>query len=182
MSKNTNTELARLIYSAMFLSLALLLPFLTGQIPSVGTALLPMHLPVILCGFICGPYWGMAVGATAPILRSIIFERPVLMPDAVAMAFELAMYAFIAGLLYRKLDKKLFYTYVTLLASMISGRIVWAMVMFVLILMGSAQGEIGFALVWTRTVLQSIPGIILQIVAIPAIVNVLKKNRLMLNY
>lgn len=182
MSKNTNTELARLIYSAMFLSLALLLPFLTGQIPSFGTALLPMHLPVILCGFICGPYWGMAVGATAPILRSIIFERPVLMPDAVAMAFELAMYAFIAGLLYRKLDKNLFYTYVTLIASMISGRIVWAMVMFVLILMGSAQGEIGFALVWTRTVLQGIPGIILQIVAIPAIVNVLKKNRLMLNY
>ncbi len=182
MSKNTNTELARLIYSAMFLSLALLLPFLTGQIPSFGTTLLPMHLPVILCGFICGPYWGMAVGATAPILRSIIFERPVLMPDAVAMAFELAMYAFIAGLLYRKLDKNLFYTYVTLLASMISGRIVWAMVMFVLILMGSAQGEIGFALVWTRTVLHGIPGIILQIVAIPAIVNVLKKNRLMLNY
>lgn len=181
MSKSTNFALARLIYSAMFLSLALLLPFLTAQIPSFGTMLLPMHLPVILCGFICGPQWGIAVGATAPLLRSVIFERPVLMPDAVAMAFELAMYAFIAGLLYKKLEKNLFYTYVTLVSSMVSGRIVWAFVMFFLILIGSAQGEIGFALVWTRTVLQGIPGIVAQLVLVPLIVDVLKKNRLMLN-
>ncbi len=181
MSKNTNIALARLVYSAMYLALALLLPFLTGQMPSFGTALLPMHLPVILCGFVCGPYWGMAVGATAPILRSIIFERPVLMPDAVAMAFELAMYAFLAGLLYRKLDKKLFYTYVTLLAAMVGGRMVWAIITFLLILVGSAKGEIGFAIIWTETIIKGLPGIVLQLVLIPPIIDVLKKNRLMLN-
>ncbi|MBQ4316955.1 MAG: ECF transporter S component, partial [Clostridia bacterium] len=64
MAKSKNTALARLLYSSMFLALALLLPFLTAQIKPFGSALCPMHLPVILCGFICGPSWGMAVGAT----------------------------------------------------------------------------------------------------------------------
>lgn len=181
MSKKTNTALARLLYSAMFLSLGLLLPFLTAQIPSFGASLLPMHLPVLLCGFICGPMWGMVVGAATPIIRSFVFGMPVLMPTAVAMAFELATYAFIAGLLYKKLDKNILMHYVALITSMVCGRLVWGAVMFILIFAGFADGTIGLSLVWTNTVLQSIPGIILQLVAIPLIVNVLKKNRLMLN-
>ena len=181
MAKNKNTALARLLYSAMFLSLALLLPFLTAQIPEIGSKLLPMHLPVMLCGFICGPSWGMAVGAVAPILRSMIFARPVMVPDALSMAFELAAYAFIAGLLYRRLGKKFFFIYVSLIAAMVAGRIVWGIVSFVLIFLGLEGGDIGISLIWTHTVLQGIPGIILQLVAIPLIVNVLNKNRLMLN-
>lgn len=182
MAKSTNTALARLLYSAMFLALGLLLPFLTAQIPEIGSKLLPMHLPVILCGFVCGPTWGMAVGAVTPILRSLIFARPVLMPDALSMAFELATYAFVAGLLYRRLGRKnFFFTYISLITAMVSGRLVWGVVTFVLIFFGLEGGSIGISLIWTHTVLQGIPGIILQLVAIPAIVNVLKKNRLMLN-
>ncbi len=181
MAKKTNAKLARLLYSAMFLALAILLPFLTAQIKPFGAALCPMHLPVILCGFICGPYWGMAVGVSAPLLRSMMFGMPELMPSAVAMAFELAAYAFIAGLLYKKLNKNIFMYYVTLITAMVAGRLVWGAVMFILIFAGMANGEIGFALIWTKTVLASIPGIILQLIAIPVIVNVLKKNRLMLN-
>lgn len=181
MAKSKNTALARLLYSAMFLALGLLLPFLTAQIPEIGSKLLPMHLPVILCGFVCGPAWGMAVGAVTPILRSLIFARPVLMPDALSMAFELATYAFVAGLLYRKLNKNIFFTYISLITAMVSGRLVWGVVSFVLIFLGLEGGSIGLSLIWTHTVLQGIPGIILQLVAIPAIVNVLKKNRLMLN-
>ena len=181
MAKTTNAKLARLLYSSMFLALAMLLPFLTAQIKPVGASLCPMHLPVILCGFICGPYWGMAVGISAPLLRSVMFGMPELMPSAVAMAFELAAYAFIAGLLYKKLNKNLFMYYVALITAMVAGRLVWGAVMFILIYAGMANGEIGFALIWAKTVLASIPGIILQIIAIPLIVNVMKKNRLMLN-
>ncbi|MBQ3229896.1 MAG: ECF transporter S component [Clostridia bacterium] len=165
----------------MFLALALLLPFLTAQIPEIGSKLCPMHLPVILCGFICGPFWGMAVGITAPLLRSFVFGMPVLMPDAIAMAAELAVYAFIAGMLYKKLKKTIVYIYVDLLAAMVCGRLVWGAATFILIFAGLTDGEIGFSLIWTRTVLQSIPAIILQLIAIPLIVNVLKKNKLMLN-
>ncbi len=181
MAKSKNTALARLLYSAMFLALALLLPFLTAQIPEIGSKLLPMHLPIMLCGFICGPSWGMTVGAIAPILRSMIFARPVMVPDALSMAFELATYAFIAGLLYRRLGKKFFFIYVSLIAAMVAGRIVWGIVSFFLIFVGLEGGEIGLSLIWSHTVLQGIPGIILQLVAIPLIVNVLNKNRLMLN-
>ena len=182
MAKGKNVALARLLYSSMFLALGLLLPFLTAQIKPFGSSLCPMHLPVLLCGFICGPYWGFAVGAITPILRSVTFGAPLLMPDAVAMAFELAAYAFIAGLLYKKLEKNMFMLFVELITAMICGRLVWGLVTFVFIFLGIGSGEIGFALIWTKTVLQSIPGIILQIVAIPLIINVLRKNRLMLNY
>lgn len=182
MAKGKNLALARLLYSAMFLALGLLLPFLTAQIKPIGSSLCPMHLPVLLCGFVCGPYWGLAVGAITPILRSVTFGAPILMPDAVAMAFELAAYAFIAGLLYKRLEKNMFLSYVELITAMICGRLVWGLVTFVFIFLGMSGGAIGFSIIWTKTVLQSIPGIILQLVLIPPIINVLRKNRLMLNY
>lgn len=180
MAKKANAETAKLLYSAMFLALALLLPFLTAQIPQIGKQLCPMHLPVILCGFVCGPFWGAAVGVAAPLLRSFIFSTPALMPNAIAMAAELAVYAFIAGMLFKRLNKNIFYIYVDLIAAMIGGRLVWGAVMFALIFAGLAQGQIGFELIWVSTVLQSIPAIILQLVAIPITVNVLRKNRLLL--
>ncbi len=181
MSRKTNLALARLLYSSMFMALGLLLPFLTAQIPQVGKALLPMHLPIFICGFVCGPSWGLLVGVVTPLLRSFIFSIPVLMPTAVAMAFELGTYGFVAGLLYKKLGKNIFMNYITLITSMVCGRIVWGAVTFVLIFIGKAQGEIALSVIWTNTVLNGVSGIILQLVVIPPIVNVLKKNRLMLN-
>ena len=180
MARGKNTAVVRLLYSSMFLALAMLLPFLIGQIRPFGIALLPMHIPVILCGFICGPSWGMAVGVAAPLLRSIVFGQPTMI-SAIAMAFELATYAFIAGILYKSLKKNLFMFYIELLTVMVAGRIVWGLVMFVFIILGLASGTIGFGLIWGSTVLNSIPGIILQLIVIPPIINVLKKNRLMLN-
>ena len=60
-----NNSVKKLVYSAICLALCLVLPFLTGQIPEVGSMLLPMHLPVLLCGFLCGGPWGAAVGFIA---------------------------------------------------------------------------------------------------------------------
>ncbi len=181
MGRKTSYTLAQLLYSATFLSLALLLPFLTAQVKVLGAALCPMHIPVIICGFVCGPFWGMVVGAAAPLLRAFMFGMPTAFPDAFAMAFELAVYAFVAGMLYKKLKKNIFMTYVTLLASMVSGRLVWSLVMVVIALIGKLDEPISFALIWSSTVTGSIWGIVLQIVAIPPIISVLKQNRLMLN-
>ena len=50
--KNLNTK--KLAYAALFLALCLVLPMLTGQIPQIGSMLLPMHIPVLLCGLVCG--------------------------------------------------------------------------------------------------------------------------------
>ena len=92
---NKNASIRRLTLSAMLLAIGMLLPFLTGQIQHIGNMLCPMHLPVFICGMVCGPFWGLAVGAVLPLLRSMVFGMPVLMPAAAAMAFELAAYGFI---------------------------------------------------------------------------------------
>lgn len=78
-----------LVLAALFLALGLLLPFVTGQIAAFGSWFLPMHLPVLLCGFVCGWPYGLAVGFVVPLLRSFLFGMPPMMPTAVAMAFEL---------------------------------------------------------------------------------------------
>ena len=129
MKKN---DVLKLTYSGLCLALCLVLPFLTGQIPQIGSMLLPMHLPVLLCGFICGPVWGLGVGLVAPILRSLLFHMPPLFPTATAMAFELAAYGCLSGLFYRLLPKKPVNLYVSLLLAMVGGRLVWGLVMLVL--------------------------------------------------
>ena len=75
-----------LALAALFLARGLILPFLTMQIPQIGSMLLPMHLPVLLCSFVAGGFWGLLVGAITPLLRSLIFSMPVLYPIAIAMA------------------------------------------------------------------------------------------------
>ena len=102
-----------MVLSAMFLALAMVLPLLTGQIPQIGKMLSPMHIPVLLCGFFCGPWYGLLVGAIAPVLRSLIFGMPALFPNAFIMCFELATYGCVSGLLYKLLPKKIPYIYVS---------------------------------------------------------------------
>lgn len=82
----------------------MVLPFLTGQIPKIGSALSPMHIPVLICGFACGGVYGAAVGFIAPFLRNLMFHMPPIL-TAVAMAVEMAVYGLVAGLLYKKLQK-----------------------------------------------------------------------------
>ena len=94
-------QIRAMVLSAMFLALGLVLPFFTGQIPQIGGMLLPMHIPAFLCGLICGWQFGVVVGFVMPLLRMVLFGMPPLM-TAVAMAFELAAYAGIAGFLYSR--------------------------------------------------------------------------------
>ena len=78
----------KLTYAALCLALCMVLPFLTGQIPEVGSMLSPMHIPVLLAGFLCGPWWALLVGATAPILRFVLFGMPPLFPPALPCALN----------------------------------------------------------------------------------------------
>ena len=169
----------KLVYSAVCLALAMVLPFLTGQIPQIGQALSPMHIPVFLCGFLCGPVWGLAVGLVAPILRSFLFGMPPLFPTAAAMAFELAAYGFLAGLFYKLLPKKTPVLYVSLILAMIGGRLVWGLAM--MIFMGAAGKSFTLTAFWTGAFANAWPGIVLQLVLIPPVVAALKKAKLMLN-
>ena len=92
----------KIVFSAFFLALALALPFLTGQIPQIGNMLSPMHFPVLLCGFICGWPYGLAVGFIAPLLRFMVFGMPPIFPTGISMAFELAVYGAVSGFIFSK--------------------------------------------------------------------------------
>ena len=176
MKKKTTLKLT---YAALCLALALVLPFLTGQIPQIGQALSPMHIPVFLCGFLCGWPWGLVIGLLAPLLRSLLFGMPVFFPGACAMAFELAAYGLLSGLMYRLLPKKTGYIYASLLIAMVGGRIVWGVARYVF---AGIQGTaFTFAAFIAGAVTNAVPGIILHIVLVPLIVLALKRARLILN-
>ena len=172
----TATLLRHLVYAAVCLALCMLLPFLTGQIPQIGSALSPMHIPVLLAGFLCGPWWAMAVGFVAPMLRHVWLGMPPLI-TAIAMSFELAAYGLFSGLLYRLLPKKTVNIYVSLIGAMILGRIVWGITMVAI------SGVSGSAFTWSAFIagalLNAVPGIILHIVLIPILVMALKRAKVL---
>lgn len=162
-----------MIISALFLALAYTMPFLTGQIPEIGSMLCPMHIPVLLCGFICGWNWGLAVGFIAPLFRSIVLGMPYLFPTAVCMAFELAAYGAVAGIMHRLLPRKNAYLYLSLLTAMVAGRLVWGAVMF--ICLGATGGSFTFSAFLAGAVINAVPGIVVQIILIPIIVMAVQK-------
>ncbi len=178
-SKDASTRVLKLTYSALYLAIALVLPFLTGQIPQIGSMLCPMHIPALLCGFVCGWPWGMAVGFVSPLLRSVLFGMPDMFPTAVAMAFELAVYGAVSGLLYRALPKKTASIYVSLIAAMVAGRLVWVAARY--LLAGLAHSAFTPALFLAGAVTTALPGILLHIVLIPVLVMAMQKARLILD-
>ncbi len=171
-----NKRTLKLVYAAVCLALAMVLPLLTGQIPEIGSKLSPMHIPALLCGFLCGWEYGLVVGFIAPLLRSLIFGMPPLFPTATAMAFELAAYGAFAGLFYKLFPKKISYIYLTQILAMICGRIVWGAVMFAF--MGFGFANFGFEAFLSGAILNAVPGMILHIILVPAIVIVLRQAKL----
>ncbi len=172
MKKSNHRRVLDLTFAGLCLALALVLPFLTGQIPEIGQALSPMHLPALLCGFICGPIWGLVVGGASPLLRSALFSMPPL-PMAIPMAFELAVYGLMTGLLHRIFPKKLPFLYVSLILSMAAGRAVWGLVKLAMSVANAT--EFGFAAFMAGAVTGTIPGIICHIILVPLIVMALSR-------
>ena len=167
-------SLKDLVLAAVFMAIGFVLPFLTGHIPQIGNMLLPMHLPVFLCGLICGWQYGLAVGFILPLIRSLVFGMPPMYPTAIAMAFELATYGVVAGWLYgRSRWQCVLALYKALIAAMVAGRLVWAAARAIM------SGASGSAFTWemflSGAITTAIPGIILQLVLIPAIMVALDK-------
>ena len=159
----------------MLMALGMVLPFLTGQMPQIGSMLLPMHIPVFFCGLLCGWQYGAIIGFLLPLLRSSIFSMPPMFPTATAMAFELMTYGLVSGLLYGLSRKQgLFATYRALIVAMIIGRGVWGFAQYLqLSLTGSSFTLEAFL---AGAFLQAFPGIILQLVLIPAVLFALDKS------
>ena len=175
MKKN---HIMRLSLSAMLLAVGLVLPFLTGQIPEIGSMLLPLHLPALVCGFVCGWQWGLAVGFVLPVLRSVLFGMPPMIPTALCMAFELAAYGAAAGLLYRRLAGRKARVWLALAGAMLIGRVIWGVVS---VAVYGLLMESGFALsaFWMGGFVNAWPGMVLQLILVPLIVSALERAKLM---
>lgn len=171
---NVKTQVKKLVLAAMLLAVGIILPFFTGQIPQIGNMLLPMHLPVLVCGLLCGWQYGGIVGFILPLLRYVLFGMPP-MPNGIAMAFELASYGAILGFLYNRSRWKCIVSlYRSLIIAMIGGRIVWGVVRVAML--GMTGNAFSWKMFMAGAFLNAIPGIILQLIFIPALMLVLNKT------
>ena len=170
------TKTHKLTVTAMLFALGLVLPFLTGQIPQIGQMLCPMHIPVFLCGLICGWPWGAALGFLLPLVRFLLFTYPPIFPNGIAMAFELATYGLVAGLIYfRKGYFCLRSCYIALISAMIAGRVVWGLARCVLLGFGV---PFTWKLFVAGALVNAIPGIILHLILVPGVMLALGRTGL----
>lgn len=181
--KMVRTEVHTMVLAAMFLALGIVMPFLTGQIPGIGSRLLPMHIPVLICGFVCGWKYGLIVGFVVPILRSVMFGMPPMLPTAAGMAFELAAYGAVTGFLYPWLERRfagryeIAVVYVTLIGAMFIGRLVWGIVSIPLY--GLAGTMFSVSIFVVSAFFNAIPGIVLQLAVIPVMIVTLKRAKIL---
>ena len=165
----------KVVLTALFIALGLTLPMITANVPMIGNMLLPMHFPIIICGLICGAGYGALAGVITPLLRSFIFGMPPLFPIAAAMAFELAAYGAVAGLVYVIIQKNKGSVYPALIISMLSCRAVWGVVTFILFRMMGKTLTLQMFLAGAFT--NAIPGIVGQLIIIPVLMYYLAKHR-----
>ncbi len=165
-----------LVLAAMFLAIGVVLPSITGAIKEIGDSLLPMHLVIMLCGAICGWKYALPIGLILPFFRSMLFGMPRIYPNAVWMALELAAYGFVIGFMYfRKRKYSRAYLYLCLITSMLAGRVVWGVSKA--ILLGVAGKPFGIEAFLVGGFVDAIPGIIIQLILVPLIVELVERGR-----
>lgn len=160
------------IVSGVFLALGVLLPLVTAHGFGVpGTIFLPMHLPVLLCGLIAGPFYGGILGLLLPFLNCILTGMPAAFPNAVVMTFELLTYGAVSGLIYEicKFKNQIARIYISLAASMLAGRLISGLVISLLL---SFNPALKHASVIAATI-TGLPGIAVQLLLIPALLRAL---------
>lgn len=162
-----------IVHAALYLALAVLLPMGFHAFGMAGRMFLPMHLPVLLAGFLVGPLAGVVVGALAPVLSFLLTGMP---PSYAVplMSLELPMYGLIAGLGYRNLQLNI---YISLIAAMIVGRLMFALGLFVLGMFMNLPYTAAAFFSSGGAVVTGLPGIGVQLVIVPVIVAALSRYR-----
>ena len=175
MMNKAKTNAKSMVLAALCAAFGVVLPVALHSIPNAGSVLLPMHLPVLLCGLVCGPVYGLGCGLLTPLLSSLITGMP---PAAVlpSMLCELATYGFAAGLLSRLLrtGRRMLDIYLQLIGAMLLGRVVYG-VMNALIF---SAGSYSFTAFVTAAFVTALPGIVIQLALLPAVVLLLEKAHL----
>ncbi len=163
----------KLIVTALCMALGVVLPMAFHAVPNAGSVLLPMHIPVLLCGLSTGPVYGLLCGIFTPILSSLLTGMPKV-PYLFTMMFELAVYGLMAGVLihFIKENKPVVNLYLSLAGAMLAGRVIYGIVNALIFQAGSYS----FQLWLTASFVTAFPGIVLQLLLLPAVVRALQKT------
>lgn len=172
-----------MVITAVLLGIGLILPFITGQIQVIAQIISPLHIPVLICGLTCGWKWGLVLGIVLPLLRSVLFQLPPFPNAALPMAFELAVYGCLTGILYPafvrflRRSNRLPSMIAALIIAMIAGRIAGGAAKGILIaagIVGSADA-FTFSVFFTSYFVTTAPGALIHIIVIPIIVTAVEK-------
>ncbi len=184
MKTNSHAQIKRMVLAAMFLAIGVMLPYAFLNVQFVLQRCSPMHIPVLLCGFICGWPYGLAVGFLCPLIRSLIANLPPLgTPNAFAMYAELAVYGLVAGLMFALLNKTKLkkhlaaVVYISLVTAMLAGRIVYGVMMYVQLV--STDNPFTMSQFAAAAFINAVPAIIIQLVLIPFIIMRLYRIKLL---
>ena len=179
-----------MVITAVLLAIGLLLPFLTGQMQTIGKFISPLHIPVLICGLCCGWQWGLGLGIILPIMRGLIFGMPPFPVVALPMAFELGAYGAITGLLYPvcirffsakcKVKNHIPAIYASLIIAMICGRFIGGAAKWLFISIGviGSKDPYTFAAFFTSYFVDTAIGAVIHLVIVPAVVIAVEKARL----
>ena len=171
--KKTNN----IVLTGMFIALGILIPFILGHAFGVrGVVLLPMHLPVLVCGLLCGPLYGLFCGAITPIFSSILTGMPATFPMLPVLVCELSLYGFLSGWTYKI---KEFSINQSLISSIAVGRVVNGIVLASLLTLQSKRIVLLTAL---YSVLSGMPGVLIQILLIPSLISQIESLKYQYNY
>lgn len=164
----------KMVFTAVCAALCLVLPMAFHSVPNAGSIFLPMHIPVLLCGLICGWPFGFVCGLLGPFISSFTGMPPAAMLPS--MMVECAIYGCVAGLMMEFVRTKKLYLdlYISMITAMLAGRVVAGLVKAWILTPGVAP----FAWV-TTSLVEGIPGIVIQLVLLPTLVFALMKARLL---
>ena len=164
-----------LVITALMIAAGVILPMAFHGVPNAGKVFLPMHIPVLLCGMVTGPVFGLAAGIITPIVSSLATGMPAaaMLPQ---MICELGVYGLMTGILSRKVrtGKAVADTYISLIGAMVTGRVVYG-VLNTLIFMA---GKYSFEIWLSAALITALPGIIIQLIAVPVLTAALEKAKL----
>ena len=159
-------------HSALYLALAVLLPIGFHAFGMGGRVFLPMHIPVLLAGFLVGPQAGILVGLSAPLLSHLLTGMPPTYAVPL-MSLELPLYGLVAGLTYRWLKLNL---YLSLIAAMVAGRLMFGLGLFVLGMFMDLPYTAAVFFSTGGAIWSGLPGIIVQIASVPLIVAAVRRR------
>lgn len=165
----------KIVFSAVCAALCVVLPMAFHTIQNAGSIFLPMHIPVLLCGLLCGWPYGLVCGILGPTLSSLLTSMP---PAAMlpSMIVECAAYGCVTGLMMKFVytKKPLADLYISMVTAMVLGRILAGLAKSFILSPGTAP----FAWV-TTSLVAGIPGIVIQLILIPLVVVSLTRAKLL---